>query len=57
MKYKYYFAHGGNVQFTEYFENDSQAFAHRCKLERKDGHNWKVYNERFDLVYGLKIAR
>jgi hypothetical protein len=54
---KYYFAFDGEVQFTEHFENDSQAFAHRCKLEKQDGHNWKVYNDRFDLVYGLLIAQ
>ena len=54
---KYYFAHDGEVKFYEHFENDSQAFAHRCKLEKRDGRNWKVYNERLDLVYGLMIAR
>ena len=54
---KYYFAFDGEVKFFEYFENDSQAFSHRCKLEQKDKHNWKVYDERFNLVYGLVIAR
>lgn len=54
---KYYFAVDGEVQFTEFFEDDSQAFAHRCKLERQDGQNWKVYNERFDIIYGVYIAR
>lgn len=54
---KYYFAFDGEVKFCENFENDCKAFAHRCKLEKADGKNWKVYNERFDLVYGLMIAR
>ena len=54
---KYYFAFDGEVQFSECFENDAQAFAHRCDLEKKDHKNWKVYDERFNLVYGLLIAR
>lgn len=54
---KYYFAFGGECKFTACFENDSQAFAHRCELEKQDGNNWKVYNDKFDLVYGLLIAR
>lgn len=54
---KYYFAYDGYVQFTEQHENDSQAFARRCFLEKQDGHNWKVYDERFNQVYGLLIAQ
>lgn len=54
---KYYFAFDGEVKFSNYFENDAQAFAERCALEQQDSHNWKVYNERFDLVYGVLVVR
>lgn len=54
---KYYFAVNGKVMLTKEFASDYEAFSHRCDLERKDHQNWKVYDERFDLVYGLVIVR
>lgn len=54
---KYYFAVMGEVRKTETFENDGCAFARRCELERMTGENWKVYNDRGDLVYGVYIHR
>ena len=52
---KYYFAVMGEVRKTENFENDGQAFEHRCELERRTRENWKVYNDRGGLVYGVAI--
>lgn len=54
---KYRFVVNGKIKTTENFENDSQAFEHRCELERRTGENWKVYNDRGDLVYGVAIMR
>ena len=52
---KYYFEVMGEVRKTENFENDGQAFERRCELERRTRENWKVYNDRGDLVYGVAI--
>jgi len=54
---KYYFTVMGKIRKVENFDNDSQAFEHRCELERRTDENWKVYNERGDLVYGIAIMR
>lgn len=54
---KYYFAVDGVVKFSQCFNNDADAFAHRCALEKADHCNWKVYNDRFDLIYGILIAQ
>ena len=54
---KYYFAVNGETRKVENFENDAQAFDHRCKLERETRENWKVYDVRGDLVYGVAVVR
>ena len=54
---KYYFTVMGVTRKSEYFENNELAFKHRCDLERKTQENWKVYDDRGDLVYGVAIIR
>lgn len=54
---KYYFAIDGIVKEVKFFKTDAEAFDYRCKLERIDNQNWKVYNEYGDLVYGVYIGR
>ena len=53
----YYFAVNGKTRKTEKFDTDIQAFEHRCKLEKETGENWKVYDERGDLVYGVYVRQ
>jgi hypothetical protein len=52
---KYFFAVNGQTKKVEEFDNDLLAFEHRCRLEKETGENWKVYNQRGDLVYGVAI--
>jgi hypothetical protein len=54
---KYYFTVNGKTREVKEFENDAQAFECRCKMEKLTGENWKVYDERGDLVYGIAIYR
>ena len=55
--YKYHFAINGKIEFTKNFQSDTEAFDHRCELERKTKENWKVYNDRGDMIYGVAIMR
>jgi hypothetical protein len=52
---KYYFTVNGKLKETRTFENDAQAFEHRCKMEKLTGKNWKVYDERYNLIYGIAV--
>lgn len=54
---KFYFAYDGEVKFAAYYDDNAQAFEKRCEMEKKDNHNWKVYDERFNLVYGVAICK
>lgn len=55
--YKYLFAVGGIVRVTKNFHTDREALEYCERLRRQDRENWKVYNERGDLVYGVAIMR
>lgn len=54
---KYYLQnmHGHTVE--SWFENDEAAFKCAAKRNKADNTNWKAYDERGNLIYGICIYR
>lgn len=52
---KYYMQNKYGRVEEMYFHSDEDAFNHTIKRNKRSDENWKVYDERGNLIYGLVV--
>lgn len=54
---RYYIANEAGRVEEMWFNNDNEAFTYAVERNKKKYENWKAYDQRGDLIFGVAICR